>query len=165
MVSFNHGRLMTKAQTFTYHFGFHAVTALFAWITGADSAYAVFVMSRAVGLCAAASLFALVRLWTRSDWGGVFAVAMWELYSRHLHFFELPGRWTLLTGLMVLPSALVLFDLFLTEGGRKFWSVGLLTAITIAGLVLAQYKSALIFVVLAASLVCARCVAAIFSKL
>jgi hypothetical protein len=151
-----------EAQSFTYHFGFHAVTVLFAWITGVDSAYAVFVMSRAVGLCAAASLFALVRLWTHSDWGGVFAVAMWELYSRHLHFFDLPGRWTLLTGLMVLPSALVLFDFFLTEHGRK-WSVGLLTAITIAGLVLAQYKSALIFVVLATSLLFARCVAAIFT--
>jgi hypothetical protein len=152
-----------ESQSFTYHFGFHAVTVLFAWITGADSAYAVFVMSRAVGLCAAASLFAVVRLWTRSDWGGVFAVAMWELYSRHLHFFDLPGRWTLLTGLMALPSALVLFDLFLTEPPRK-WFVGLLTAITIAGLVLAQYKSALIFVVLATSLVCARCVSAIFSR-
>ena len=65
---------------------------------------------------------------------------------------------------MVLPSALVVFDLFLTERGRRLWSVGLLAAITIAGLVLAQYKSALIFVVLAASLVCARCVTAIFSK-
>ena len=61
-----------ESETFTYHFGFHAVTALFAWVTGASSAYSVFVMSRAVGLCAAASLFALVRLWTRSDWGGRF---------------------------------------------------------------------------------------------
>jgi hypothetical protein len=153
-----------ESETFTYHFGFHAVTALFAWVTGMDSAYAVFVMSHAVGLCAVASLFALVRLWTRSDWGGVFAVATWELYSRHLHFFELPGRWTLLTGLMILPSALVAFDLFLTEKGRKLWSTGMLSAITIAGLVLAQYKSALIFAVLAASLVGARCVTAIFSR-
>ncbi len=55
-----------ESKTFTYHFGFHAVAALFAWITGVDSAYAVFVMSRAVCLCAAASLFALVRLWTRA---------------------------------------------------------------------------------------------------
>jgi hypothetical protein len=152
------------SETFTYHFGFHAVTALFAWVTGVDSAYAVFVMSRAVGLCAAASLFALVRLWTRSNWGGVFAVATWELYSRHFHFFELPGRWTLLTGLMILPSALVVFDVFFMERGRRLWLVGLLSAITIAGLGLAQYKSALIFVVLAVSLVCARCAAAIFSR-
>jgi hypothetical protein len=72
-----------EAETFTYHFGFHAVTALFAWITGANSAYSVFVMSRAVGLCAAASLFALVRLWTRGEWGGVFAVANARAVSQH----------------------------------------------------------------------------------
>jgi hypothetical protein len=151
-----------EAETFTYHFGFHAVTALFAWLTGVESVSAVFVMSRAVGLCAAASLFALVRLWTRSDWGGVFAVATWELYSRHLHFFELPGRWALLTGLMVLSSALVLLDLFLAENEQKR-HIGLLTAITIAGLVLVQYKSALIFVVLALALICARSFSAIFA--
>jgi len=152
------------AETFTYHIGFHAVTAFFAWITGLNSADAVFVMARAVGLCAAGSLFALVRLWTRSNWGGVFAVAMWELYSRHLHFFDLPGRWTLLTGLAVLPSALVLFNVFLSERSRARWVVGSLGALAIAGLVLAQYKSALILVVLAGSLICARCFFALFPK-
>jgi hypothetical protein len=151
------------AETFTYHIGFHAVTAFFAWITGLNSADAVFVMARAVGLCAAGSLFALVRLWTKSDWGGVFAVAMWELYTRHLHFFDLPGRWTLLTGLAILPSSLVLFDLFLSERSRERWLVGSLGALTIAGLVLAQYKSALIFVVLAASMIGARCIYTFFS--
>jgi hypothetical protein len=152
------------AETFTYHIGFHSVTALFAWITRLDSAYAVFIMARTVGLCAAASLFALVRLWTRSDWGGVFAVALWELYSRQLYFFDLPGRWTLLTGLVVLPCALVLFDLFLTQRDRSRLLLGSLCAVVIAGLVLAQYKSALIFVVLAASLICARSLSALLSK-
>jgi hypothetical protein len=70
------------SETFTYHFAFHAVTALFAWMTGAEVHYAVLVMARVMGVCAVASLFPLVRLWTRSAWGGVTAVAIWELYSR-----------------------------------------------------------------------------------
>jgi hypothetical protein len=151
------------SETFTYHFGFHSITALFAWMTGAPPPYAVFVMARVIGLCAVAALFPLVRLWTRSAWGGVFAVAVWELYSRHLYFFDLPGRWTLLTGLAILPGALVLFDLFLRERSRS-WPLGLLTTMTTAGLLLAQYKTTIIFVVLAASLVCAQSLRVIFSQ-
>jgi hypothetical protein len=147
------------AETFTYHFGFHAIAALFAWISGLDAATSVFIMARVVGAAAAAALFALVRLWTRSAWGGVFAVVFWLLYSRNLYTFDEAGRWTLLTGLVVLATALVLLSLYLKAGARQELRLGLLCAITIGGLALSQYKSAIIFVVLATALFCSRCVA------
>ena len=98
----------SNTETFTYHFGFHGITALFAWLSRLDALGSVLIMSRVMGATAAASLFALVRLWTRSPWGGVFAVALYELFSAYLYLFDLMGRWTLLTGLTVLVSALVL---------------------------------------------------------
>lgn len=151
----------SDAETFTYHFGFHAVTTLFAWMSGSDAVFATFVMARVMGVCAMGALFGLVRLWTRSSWGGVFAAAFWELYSQHLYFFDPPGRWTPLAGLAVLPSALVLLSLFLQAGERpKNWRLGLLCIMTSAGLVLAQYKTAVIFAVLATVLFWSRCIAA-----
>jgi hypothetical protein len=151
----------SDAETFTYHFGFHAVTALFAWMTGSDAVFAVFVMARVMGVCAVAALFALVRLWTRSSWGGVFAAVFWELYSHQLYSFDPPGRWTPLAGLAVLPSALVLLSLFLqAEGPPKKWRLGLLCITTSTGLVLTQYKTAVVFAVLATVLFCSRCISA-----
>jgi hypothetical protein len=151
----------SDAETFTYHFGFHAVTALFAWMSGSDAVFAVFVMARVMAVCAVAALFGLVRLWTRSAWGGVFAAVFWELYSHQLSSFDPPGRWTPLAGLAVLPSALVLLSLFLrAEGPPKKWPLGLLCITTSAGLVLAQYKTAVVFAVLATVLFCSRCIAA-----
>lgn len=151
----------SDAETFTYHFGFHAVTALFAWMSGSDAVFAVIVMARVMGVCAVAALFALVRLWTRSSWGGVFAAAFWGLYSRQLNFFDFGGRWALLAGLTVLASALVLLSLFLrAEGPSKKWQLGLLCVTAAAGLVLTHYKTAVIFAVLATVLFCSRCIAA-----
>jgi hypothetical protein len=151
----------SDAETFTYHFGFHAVAALVAWMSGSDAVFATFVMARVMGVCAVAALFGLVRLWTRSSWAGVFAAAFWELYSQHLYFFDPWGRWTPLAGLAVLPSALVLLSLFLRAGRRpNEWRLGLLCVTTSAGLVLAQYKTAVIFAVLATVLFSSRCVAA-----
>ena len=49
-------------KTFTYHFGFHAITALFASLSRLDAPTSVLIMSRVMGATAAASLFALVRL-------------------------------------------------------------------------------------------------------
>lgn len=149
------------AETFTYHFGFHGLAALFAWISGSDTVFAVFVMARVMGVCAAAALFGLVRLWTRNVWAGVFAAVFWELNSDYLSAFDAAGRWTTLTGLTVLPSALVLLSLFLrTEGSPKKWWLGSLCVVTSAGLVLAQYKFAVIFAVLAFVLFCSRFIAA-----
>jgi hypothetical protein len=149
------------AQTFTYHFGFHATVALFAWISGLDAASSVFIMTRLLGTASAAVLFALVRLWTRSPWGGAFAALFWLLYSRNLYTFDYEGRWPLLTGLVVLGSGLVLLSLYLRPGPPKQLSLGLLCAVTIGGLALSQYKTAIIFAILATTLFCIRCVAVV----
>ena len=151
------------AETFTYHFGFHGLAALFACMSGSDAIFAVFVMARVFGVCAMAGLFGLVCLWTRNIWGGVFAAVFWELNSDYLSVFDSAGRWTTLAGLTVLSSALVLLSLFLraaNSGGT--WRLGLLCIMTSAGLVLAQYKFAVIFAVLAAVFFASRIIATTF---
>lgn len=148
------------AETFTYHFGFHSVVAFFAWISGLDAASSVLIMARLMAASAAAALFALVRLWTRSAWGGVFAVLSLQLYLRNFYAFDIAGRWTLLAGLPVITAALVLWCLYLQSANlREEVGLGVLCALITGGLVLAQYKSAIIFAILAASLVCGQLLA------
>lgn len=155
----------SDAETFTYHFGFHAIAAAFGWLSRLNVFSAVFIMTQVIAAAAAASLFALVRLWTRSPWGGVFAVVFWELYSDYLLSFEILGRWTLLAGLATLTSALVLLSVYLRPGKlSQRWPLGLLSALTVGGIVLTQYKSAIIFAVLVATLFVCRCLAETFRK-
>src|SRR5438105_6130031 len=105
----------SDAQTFTYHFGFHAVTVLFAWWLRLDALEAVFIMARVAGATAALSLFTLVRLWSRSAWGGLFAVTFWFFYSGYLQSYDLSGRWALLTGLTAMTSCVVLISIYLRQ--------------------------------------------------
>lgn len=155
----------SDAETFTYHFGVHAITAAFGWLSRLDAFGSVFIMTQVIAAAAAASLFALVRLWTGSPWGGVFAVVFWELYSDYLLSFEILGRWTLLAGLAALTSGLVLLSVYLRPGRlSQRWPLGLLSALTVGGIVLTQYKSAIIFAVLVATLFFGRCLFEIFRK-
>jgi hypothetical protein len=98
-------------------------------------------------------------LWTPSPWGGVFAVSFWLFDQRDLYTFDYAGRWTLLSGLTILATGLVLLSSYLRPGPSKQLRLGFLCAVTIGGLALAQYKSAIIFVILALALFCSRCVA------
>src|SRR5689334_22021853 len=79
------------AETFTYHFGFHSVAAMFAWLSGLDAVRAVLVTTRVFQAVAAASLVSVVRLWVRNAWGGIFATVLWLIYSNFLFNFDLNG--------------------------------------------------------------------------
>jgi len=151
------------AEAFTYHFGFHALAAIFAWLSGADAATSVFIMSRVFGAVAAASLFAVVRLWMRNVWGGVFAVVLWLVYSNFLFYFDVNGRWTLLAGLTTLSTGLVLLSHYLRPGRlSKSTGLGSVCALVAGGIIVVQYKSALIFAVLAGILFLSRGVTELF---
>lgn len=140
-----------EATSFSYHFGFHAITALLAWLTGIEAHEAVRVMARLVELGVLGGVIALLRIWTRQPWAGVMAVLMLLLFSRHFHWFEVPGRWTLITGLTILPAAVVL--VVTLAGHRRFGQVGLFTAVMAAGLGLSHYKAAITFCCMVAAFV------------
>ena len=111
-------------------------------------------MARVMGATAAASLFALVRLWTRSAWGGVFAVVFYELFSAYLYLFDLMGRWTLLSrsdGLGQRSRIDIALSAFRQKCPKQL-PLGLLCGIVAGGLALTQYKSAIIFAILVAVL-------------
>ena len=88
----------SDSETFTYHFGFHAVTALFAWMTGTDASFAVLIMARVMGACAVLSVFGLratldaIRLGRRLRGRSLGSLRATSLFLRHPRAVAAPGR-------------------------------------------------------------------------
>ena len=142
-----HGGLFTSwetyesAHTFTYHAGFHAVAALLSWMSGADPMTAVMAMSRLLFVAVCLGLFGLTQVWTRNFYAGLLAAALLHGAFGGLAFFEMYGRWPMLTGLAALSSALALLWLVLTSHHRRVLLRGAgVLALTTGGLFVIQYK-------------------------
>jgi hypothetical protein len=142
------------SSSFTYHFGFHAITAMYAWMRGISAEFAVITMGQVLGVAAVMALYALVRPWVKTAWGAVFAVIFAAFASAYPAGFVIFGRDTQLAGQIILITALVLLNVFLVRRpSRENLAFFLLLSLTIAGLGLAQYQEAIIFAILAAALV------------
>ncbi|MCL4505051.1 MAG: hypothetical protein M1140_03360 [Chloroflexi bacterium] len=146
-------------NTFTYHFGFHAFTTMYAWMRGISAEFAVLMMGQIANFCAVMGLYALARLWTRSVWGGGVAVIVGGFISSNPYYFVFWGRYTQLTGHIILLAALVLLSYYLASPRRKENLAYLLVLpLVIAGVGMAQYKVAVLFVALSAALVIFRAI-------
>ena len=145
------------AATFTYHFGFHASATMYAWMRGVSAEAAVLMTGQIANFCAVMGLYALTRLWTKSAWAGIFSIVVGGFISTYPYYFVYWGRYTQLTGHIILIAALVLLDTYLQQPRRRDNLAFLVVApVVIAGLGMAQYKVAVLFVALSAALVVAR---------
>jgi len=140
--------------TFTYHFGFHAITTLYAWMRGMSAEFSVLMMGQIANFAAVMGLYALARLWTKSPWGGMAAVIIGGLISTNPYYFLYWGRYTQLTGQIILITALVLMTAYLSSPRRRENIAYLIVLpLVIAGVGMAQYKVGVIFVALCLPLV------------
>jgi hypothetical protein len=97
----------TPYETFTVHFGFHSVTAVFAWLTGMGAVQATLVMGQIVNALAILTLYPLAeRLWNGNRWAGVGAVLVGGLLSPMPAFYVNWGRYPQLLGQAILPVAI-----------------------------------------------------------
>jgi hypothetical protein len=141
-------------STFYYHWGFHAVTAFVAWISGQTSASELPRLILAFGqllnvlvfpavYCAAATLL-------RSRRAALLAGTLATLVSIFPAYYVSWGRYTQLCGLLVLPVLAASFwKLARHPNARRALEVALLGA----GLVLIHVRVAVVFAILAAVLV------------
>ena len=157
---FHSWRPYDEVAGFTYHVGFHVVTTLYAWMRGTTADIAVLMMGQIANFSAVLALYALPRLWTTNMWGGIGSVVIGGFISRYPFYFTYWGRYTQLIGHVVLIAALVVLSVYL-KAPRRRDNVAFLVVlpIVIAGLGMAQYKVAVIFVGLAIPLVMAESIA------
>jgi hypothetical protein len=98
---------LLPVTTFSYHFGFHADTAVFAWLSGLPIPKAMLILGQVLnGACALAAYLLAVRL-TKRKIAGVAAAGVVGLVSYLPAYYVSWGRYTQLTGMLLLPAALV----------------------------------------------------------
>jgi hypothetical protein len=123
--------------TFYYHFGFHVVTALFAGISGLPLEKAALGMGQILNAAISLSVYSLGRVvWADPRRAGV-AALLTAIVSQMPAYYATWGRYTLISGLVLLPLAMAAL-LENRESGRDIFKIIFLMILT-AGTVLAHY--------------------------
>lgn len=135
---------------FYYHFGFHAVTALFSVLSGLDPAASVLVLGQAISACVGLSVYALAKQLGK-DWRMGLLAAVFVTFATKLPGYYLTwGRYTLLIGAMLLPVAIA-EAIHAWENHDRWWKLAGLSLLT-AGTLLSHYFTAFLFVLFLAAL-------------
>ncbi len=130
---------------FYYHYGFHAVTALFTAISGLSIAKAMLLFGQALNAAVGLSIYALGKsLWR--NWRPALGAALLVSFATRMPAYYLSwGRYTLLTGLVLLPIAMSLGCEL--SRGKDLRRNGLLFALITAGVLLSHYFAALLLAI------------------
>jgi hypothetical protein len=100
-----------------YHAGFHANLAVFHWLSGLDLSTALLVLGQVHNALMVLAIYALTVTLTQDRLAGVFAALVTGFLTPMPAYYTSWGRYTQLTGLLMLPAALTLARLWMT--GRQ----------------------------------------------
>ncbi|HOE70100.1 MAG TPA: hypothetical protein PLE10_08985 [Brevefilum sp.] len=130
---------------FYYHFGNHAVTALFTAVSNLPIGQAMLVLGQVLNAAVGLSVYALGKtLWR--NWRPALAAALLVSFATRMPAYYLSwGRYTLLTGLALLPLAMG--QAINLVRGKQRWVSALTLALLTAGLLLTHYFAALLLAV------------------
>ncbi len=135
---------------FYYHFGFHAVGALFSVLSGLDPAASVLMLGQAINACVGLAVYALAKQLSK-DWRiGLLAAVFVTFVTKMPGYYLTWGRYTLLIGVMLLPVAIA-EAIRVFEEDDKWWKLAGLSLLT-AGTLLSHYFTAFLFVLFLAVL-------------
>ncbi len=126
-------------KSFTYHFGFHSVVAFLHWLTGEDVIQLTLVIGQMLNALLILSVFLFVFRLTEDRVAGLIGALMVGLISVFPAYYVYWGRFTQLTGLVILPIAIVLMMEWI-DGDERHWGYALAASIALAGLFLSHYR-------------------------
>jgi len=124
-----------------YHPGFHSILAAFTWISNLNIAQAMLILGQVLNAAAVFSVFLFAKTLTRSSTSGLFAAIITGFLTPMPAYYTSWGRYTELTGLLILPAAFALIQL-LKDGRstqRKYWII-FLGALASGGLFMVHYR-------------------------
>jgi hypothetical protein len=128
-----------ELQTFTYHFGFHATSALLGWLTSSMPGAAVIYMGQIINGLAVLTLFTLSMRIRRGVLAGTITILLAGLLLNLPMFFVNWSRFTQLAGLAIL--AIFVSACWRYLRAAKFTLSGLLiSSLLLAGLGLTHYR-------------------------
>ena len=128
-----------ELTSLNYHFGFHTIVAVYSWITGLSLPQATLVAGQLLNVMAVVALYPLATRLGRNQWAGVIAVLIAGLVASMPMYYLNWGRYTQLTGQVILP-AVILLAWALLEPDRHDWPLTTLCWITLGGLALTHVR-------------------------
>ncbi|MFN2197014.1 MAG: hypothetical protein ACK2UW_12920 [Anaerolineales bacterium] len=129
----------SELSTFTYHYGFHAAAAVFAWLTGMTAAQAVLWTGQLLNILAVLAVLPLAEKIGKPPWTPLLAAMMAGLLLNMPSFYLNWARYTQLAGQVILPAA-VFFAWLLLEQPRISWKLMAASSLMAAGLALTHYR-------------------------
>ena len=130
-----------ELYSFTYHFGFHSLAAVFAWVTGLQAPQALIWSGQILNGLAALALVPLAVKIGKSPWAGPAALLAAGLLSPMPAAYANWGRYTQLAGQTLLPAAVFVSWLALERAAplRRSRGLYLLAWVLLGGLALTHY--------------------------
>jgi hypothetical protein len=98
---------LLPVNNFIYHFGFHADTTLFHWLSGLAIPQAMLILGQVLNAAGGLMAYLLALRLTRRKVAAIVAALVVGLVSYMPAYYVSWGRYTQLTGLLLLPAALV----------------------------------------------------------
>ncbi len=124
-----------------YHPGFHSIAATFTWLSNLDLAQSLLILGQVLNAICVFSVYLFTTSLTRSSSAGLFAALITGFLTPMPAYYTSWGRYTELTGLLLLPVILALIQLGVDAKvpKRRGWII-LLGGITAGGLFMIHYR-------------------------
>lgn len=141
-------------ESATYHPGFHGLTAMLLWLSGLELSAGLQLTGQAMNAAAVLGVYLFAWTFTRSRPSALSAALIAGLLSPMPAYYASWGRFTQLSGLLVLPTSLALLLAADRSARRRILDLRLLllAGLSLAGLLLLHYRVLLFTFVLLFSL-------------
>ena len=133
-----------------YHPGFHSVVASFHWLSGLDIAPAMLLLGQVLNALCVLAVYLFTTTFTKDRTAGLIAALITAVFSPMPAYYASWGRYTQLTGLLILPASMALFTRLLeylwhpSQGMKSLVKdqkiLILLGSITCGGLAITHYR-------------------------
>jgi hypothetical protein len=128
-----------------YHFGFHSVLSTFIWMTGIEIHNGMLILGQVLNALIIFAVYLLVITLTKNRAAALTGAFMVGALTLMPAYYTSWGRYTQLTGLLILPAGFSIFVNLLKEGNRstvQTRGLWVMATITFAGLFLVHYRVA-----------------------
>jgi hypothetical protein len=124
-----------------YHAGFHSIAASFTWLSQLDLYRSLLILGQVLNALSVFSVYLFAKTLTRRPNVGLFAAIITGFITPMPSYYASWGRYTELTGLLLLPVILAFIQLLLNETAVKKtgWIIAL-GAISAGGLFMIHYR-------------------------
>jgi hypothetical protein len=133
-------------STTTYHLGFHSITATFTWLSHLSVDQALLILGQVLNAFIIFTAYLFTKNLTRSTTASLLAAVITGFLSPMPAYYTSWGRYTELTGLVILPVAFVFIRSSILEKDsiKRYWMI-FLGGVASAGLFMVHYRVIVFF--------------------